>query len=45
MSAPKDEPAKGDAGVTAPQTEEQRKQRVRDALARFRPTKKQRGRR
>lgn len=30
---------------TAESSEEQRKRRVRDALARFRPTKKQRGRR
>jgi hypothetical protein len=47
MSAPKDETAAGDAGVSgspAEQAEERRKQRVRDALARFRSTKK-RGRR
>jgi hypothetical protein len=48
MNAPKDEAVAGDAGVSGSQTEQQaeerRKQRVRDALARFRP-KKQRGRR
>jgi hypothetical protein len=48
MSTPKDETPKDDAGVSVSQTEQQaeerRKQRVRDALARFRPTKPRRRR-